>query len=74
MDDFFKGLLVRPLRFDVDHGAPMRLKVDVARTDDTYTVKAEMPGVARNDIHVTVDGNQVTISGETRREKDEKKG
>ncbi len=74
MDDFFKGLLVRPLRFDFDNGAQPRLKIDVTRTDDTYTVKAEIPGVAKDDIHVTVDGNQVTISGEVRREKEEKKG
>lgn len=74
MDDLFKGFLVRPLRSDVDGGAQMSLKMDVTKTDDTYTVKAEMPGVAKDDIHVTVDGNQVTISGEVRKQKEEKKG
>lgn len=74
MDDFFKGVLVRPLRFDFDNAAQMRLKMDVTRADDTYTVKAEMPGIAKEDIHVTVDGNQITISGEVRKEKEEKKG
>lgn len=74
MDDFFKGVLVRPLRFDFDNGMQMRLKMDVTKTDDTYTAKAEMPGVAKEDIHVTVDGSQITISGEVRKEKEEKKG
>lgn len=74
MDDLLKGLFVRPLRFDVDGSAQMHLKMDVSKTDDTYTVKAEIPGVAKDDIHVTVDGNQVTISGEVRKEKEEKKG
>ena len=74
MDDLFKGLFVRPLRFDVEGGTQMHLKMDVSRTDDTYTVKAEMPGVAKDDIHVTIDGNQVTISGEVRRAQEEKKG
>jgi len=74
MDDFFKGVLVRPLRFDFENGTQMRLKMDVTKTDDTYTVKAEVPGVAKDDIHVTIDGNQVTISGEVRKEKEEKKG
>jgi hypothetical protein len=40
MDDVFKGLLVQPLRFDLEGGAQMRLKMDVTKTDDTYTVKA----------------------------------
>ena len=74
MEDMFKGLLVRPLRFDGEGGTQMRLKMDVTKTDDTYTVKAEIPGVAKDDIHVTVDGNQVTISGEVRKQKEEKKG
>lgn len=74
MEDMFKGLLVRPLRLDVEGGAQMRLKMDVTKTDDAYMVKAELPGVAKDDIHVTVDGNQVTISGEVRKQKEEKKG
>jgi HSP20 family protein len=74
MEDMFKGLLVRPLRLDGEGGTQMRLKMDVTKTADTYTVKAELPGVAKDDIHVTVDGNQVTISGEVRKQKEEKKG
>lgn len=74
MDDFFKGVLVRPPRFDFENGTQMRLKMDVTKADDTYTVKAEVPGVAKDDIHVTIDGNQITISGEVRKEKEEKKG
>jgi HSP20 family protein len=72
--DLFKGFFVRPMRFDLDAPAEMTVKVDVTRTDDTYTVKAEMPGVAKDDIHVAIDGSQVTISGEVKKEKEEKKG
>lgn len=74
MDDLFKGLFVRPLHFDMDNDSQLRLKMDISRADDTYTVKAELPGVAKDDIRVTIDGNLVTISGEVRREKEEKKG
>jgi HSP20 family protein len=73
-DDLFKGFLVRPLRFDLDLPEKMSIKVDVARTDDTYTVKAEMPGVKKDDINVAIEGSQVTISGEVKKEKEEKKG
>jgi HSP20 family protein len=74
MEDVFKGLFVRPMRLDVDLPERMSIKVDVTKTDDTYAVKAEMPGVSKNDINVSVDGNQVTISGEVKKEKEEKKG
>lgn len=74
MDDLFKGLFVRPMRFDLDVAPQMNIKMDVTRTDDSYTVKAELPGVKKDDIHVSIDGNQVTISGEIKKEKEEKKG
>lgn len=73
IDDVFKGLFVRPMRFDLET-PQMRMKVDVTRTDDTYTVKAEIPGVKKDEIHVAVDGNEVTISGEIKKESEEKKG
>ena len=74
MDDLFKGLFVRPMRLDFNGAPQVQMKVDVTRTDDTYTVKAEMPGVGKDDIQVSVDGNVVSISGEVKREKEEKKG
>lgn len=73
-DDMFKGLFVRPMRFELDTPAEMAIKVDVARNEGAYTVKAEMPGVRKDDINVSVDGSQVTISGEVKKEKEEKKG
>jgi HSP20 family protein len=73
-DDLFKGFLVRPLRYDLEAPAQMNIKVDVTRTDDTYSVKAEMPGIKKDDISVSIDGGQVTIVGEVKKEKEEKKG
>ncbi len=74
LDDMFKGLFVRPMRLEHDLPAQIQVKMDVSRTDDAYAVKAEMPGVKKDDIHVSIDGNQVTISGETKKESEEKKG
>ena len=73
MDDLFKGLFVRPMRFDLET-PQMRMKMDVTKTDDSYSVKADIPGVKKGDIQVSVDGNEVTISGEVRKETEEKKG
>ena len=73
LDDFFKGTFLRPFRFDF--GEPeMQIKLNVTRTDSAYAVEAEMPGVKKDDVHVTVDGSMVTISGEVKKEKEEKKG
>lgn len=74
LDDLFKGFLVRPMRFDGDLPEKMSIKVDVTKTDDTYTVKAEMPGVKKEDISISMDGNLVTIAGEVKKESEEKKG
>lgn len=74
LDDMFKGLFVRPMRFDLDVGPQMRMKIDVSKADDTYSVKADIPGVKKDDIQVSVDGNEVTISGEIKKETEEKKG
>jgi HSP20 family protein len=74
IDDIFKGLFVRPMRFDLEGAPQMKMKIDVTKTDDTYTVKADIPGVKKDDIQVSVDGNEVTISGEVKKETEEKKG
>ena len=74
LDELFKGFFVRPMRFDLDVPAQLNVKIDVTKTDDTYTVKAEMPGVKKDDINVSIDGSQITISGEVKKEKEEKKG
>ena len=74
MDDLFKGLFVRPMRLGTDAAPALQVKMDVTRSDDSYAVKAEMPGVKKEDIHVSIDGSQVTISGEVRKESEQKKG
>ncbi len=46
--------------------------VDIAETDDAYTVTAELPGMDEKDIDVSVNGDILTIKGEKRQEKEEK--
>jgi HSP20 family protein len=47
---------------------PQAIRVDVKESPEAYTVSAEIPGVKKDEIHVEVEGNEVTISAETRRE------
>ena len=42
--------------------------VDISETDDAFEVRAELPGVAKADLHVSVKDNLLTLSGEKRQE------
>ncbi len=71
-DDLFRGFFMRPVRME---GTPdMQIKMDVKENDKGYTVHAEIPGVKKDDIHVNIDGNQVSISAEVKNEKEVKEG
>jgi HSP20 family protein len=46
--------------------------VDISETDAEYLLKAQLPAVKREDVHVTFDDGMLTISGERKQEKEEK--
>ncbi|OUM00920.1 Hsp20/alpha crystallin family protein [Variovorax sp. JS1663] len=52
--------------------APPKMRIDVTENDKTFTVKADIPGVKKEDINISVDGNVVSINAETRSEKETK--
>jgi HSP20 family protein len=70
LEDFVRRVF-KPLRWEADT-QPLQIRVDVEENDKAYTVKAEMPGVKKEDINVQIDGNQVTITAESKQEKDVK--
>ena len=78
-DDFFRdvapGFYVKPLHGDALPTAA-QIKVDVKESDKAYTVHAEVPGVSKEDIHVSLDGSVVTLRAEVKQQdsqsKDEK--
>jgi HSP20 family protein len=47
--------------------------VDISETDDKYVITAEVPGTTKDDVHVEVQDNVMTIRGEKRSEREEKK-
>jgi len=77
IDDLFKGVFLRPMRLEgqeATQGQGVRIKMDVKEDEKAFTVHAEVPGVKKEDIHVSIDGNQVSITAEVKREKEEKQG
>ena len=73
LDDLFRGFFVRPVEFESQADAPA-VKMDVKEQEKSYLVHAEIPGVKKEDIHVSVDGAIVSISAERREEKDVRDG
>jgi HSP20 family protein len=70
VDDLFRGFF-RPVRAERE---AVSIKLDVAEKDNAYVVRAEIPGVSKDDIQVSIDGNQVTIGAEVKRENEKKDG
>ncbi len=50
------------------------MKMDVSETEQAYTVKANVPGMKKEDIKIDIDGNQVSISAQTTQVKEQKEG
>ncbi|MCP1375276.1 Hsp20/alpha crystallin family protein [Dyella lutea] len=69
-DDVFRPMASRAFWRDVDMIPEMRL--DVSEKDEAYVVKADIPGVDKNDIEISVDGGQVAISAEARHSSEKK--
>jgi HSP20 family protein len=72
LDELFRGFF-KPVRVE---GAPtpVVIKMDVTETENGYLVHAEMPGVKKEDIDVAIEGNQVTVTAEVKREWEKKNG
>jgi HSP20 family protein len=72
-DDLFRGFLVRPVSYEHPAGVA-QFRVDVSENEKAYTLRAEIPGVKKEDISITIDGDTVAISAEVKSEKDVKNG
>ena len=70
LDNLFRGLF-RPVK--VDSALP-QIRMDVKEDEKAYAVHADMPGVNKDDIHVTLDGNTVSISAEVKKRSEQKEG
>ena len=75
LDELFRGFFVRPVDYGIGAGveAP-EMRVDVKEDNGTYQVHAELPGIRKDDIHVSIDGPVVSISAERKQEKEVKDG
>lgn len=85
MDRWFEGFLprgwMRPFRMGWPSWDELAVpfegrmpKVDVIDRDEEVVVRAEVPGIEKDDLEISVSDNSLTIKGETKREEKEEKG
>jgi len=70
IESMFKRFLT-PMRLDMENGNN-EMRVDITESDGHYKVRADLPGVKKEDVNVRVDGNIVQIDAEVKKEKETK--
>jgi|YelNatPaOPRAMG01_1025707.scaffolds.fasta_scaffold00001_204 HSP20 family protein len=68
-EDFVRQVF--PVRWEEDSW--LRPAVEVSETDDEVIVKAEVPGLDRKDLRLTVTDGTLVIRGQTQEEKEDKR-
>ena len=69
IDELLNGFFVRPVSFESrGHDRPAQLRMDVYETENAYRVVADLPGIRKEDVNITIDGAEVSIVAEAKRE------
>ena len=72
-DEMAPSFLMRPLHGDALPSAS-QIKIDVNEKDDIFYVNAEIPGVAKEDIDLSITGDIISISAEIEQKDERKEG
>ncbi|MEW6062603.1 MAG: Hsp20/alpha crystallin family protein [Bacteroidota bacterium] len=70
-DEFFRGDILADESF---FGRDWTPAVDVVENNDAYILKAELPGISKDDVKITLENNVLTIRGEKKNEMEKKEG
>ena len=73
-ENMFRGVPVWLPNPETRAPAPTQFRMDVTENDKEYQVLAELPGVKKEDISITINGNDVAVSAEVKHEKDVESG
>ena len=71
-EDFFYGLPVLPLTDRQNSASSFYPALDVIEEKDQYVLKADLPGISKEDIKVSVENGLLTIEGERKSESEHK--
>jgi HSP20 family protein len=73
IDDLLRGVGSRP-SLAREYERTMDMRLDVNEDDKEYVVNVDIPGVKKDDIDISVEGNQITLRAEVNRAKSGGKG
>jgi HSP20 family protein len=75
-DDLLRGFFVRPVSFEGGQTGTHvgQFRVDGSESEAAYVIRAEIPGAKKEDINISIDGDQVAISVEVKNERDVRDG
>ena len=68
LDDLLSGFFVRPMNLEPRADRPLQFAIDVYETENAYHVVADLPGIRKDDINITISGAEVSISAEAKRD------
>ena len=74
LSDSFESMFRRfmsPMRTEMEGVSP-DMRLDVSEINGSYKVRADLPGVQKDDINIRIDGNLVQIDAEVKQHKDTK--
>jgi HSP20 family protein len=73
-ENWFRGVPVWLPDPEARAPAPTQFRMDVSENEKEYRVLAELPGVKKEEISITINGNEVAVAAEVKHEKDVKNG
>lgn len=73
LDDSFERFFAPAAQAAADD-TPRSPALDVRESEQAYTVTLDMPGVAKEDVKVSIDGRHVSIEAQARKQEDVKDG
>jgi len=68
-ENMYRGVPVWLPKLETRAPAPTQFRMDVTENDQEYQVLAELPGVKKEEISITINGNEVAVSAEVKQEK-----
>lgn len=72
-DDWFNfGTRLAPLYGQAEVDRLLKPALNVAEGEHSFTITAELPGVAKEDVSITIENGVLTIAGEKKREEEHK--
>jgi len=66
LDNLYRGVPAWLPNPETRARAPMKFRMDVTENDKEYRVLAELPGVKKEEINITINGNEVAVSAEVK--------